>query len=51
MIHLSVLMDAAIFRPSPMRASTDDSYLASRGVIKAIPAVFQGISTKGLRLG
>src|ERR1700687_2496927 len=33
-----VSMDAAIFRPGPVRASTEDSYLAMRRVIKAIPA-------------
>jgi hypothetical protein len=44
-------MDAAIFRPGPVRASTEDSYLVLLRLIKAIPAVFQGISGKGLRLG
>jgi hypothetical protein len=44
-------MDAAIFRPGPMRASTEDSYLNVRKFIKAILADFQGISRIGLRLG
>jgi hypothetical protein len=44
-------MEAATFRLGPMRASTEDSYLASPRLIKAIPAYFQGISRKGLRLG
>jgi hypothetical protein len=44
-------MDAAIFRPGPPRASTEDSYLASSRLIKAIPAGFQGISRKAVRLG
>jgi hypothetical protein len=44
-------MEAAIFRPDPIRASTEDSYLTSRRLIKAIPAVLQGISRKGLRFG
>jgi hypothetical protein len=50
MIHLRVSMDAAISRPGPMRASKEDSYLNVRRFIKAIPAVFRGISRKGLRL-
>jgi hypothetical protein len=44
-------MDAAIFRPGPMQASTEDSYLNVRRFIKAILALLQGISIKGLRLG
>jgi hypothetical protein len=44
-------MDAAILRPGPVRASTEDSYLVMRRVIKAIPADIQGISRKGIRLG
>jgi hypothetical protein len=44
-------MDAATFRPDPVRASTEDSYLVSRRLIKAIPAVLQGISREALRLG
>jgi hypothetical protein len=42
-------MDAAIFRPGPIRASTEDSYLVLRRIIKAIRADFQRISRKGLK--
>jgi hypothetical protein len=43
-------MDAAIFRPGPMRASTEDSYLEWRRLIKAIPTDFQGIPREGSEL-
>jgi hypothetical protein len=39
-------MDTAIFRPCPMRASKEDSYLDVRRFIKAILADLQGITRK-----
>jgi hypothetical protein len=43
-------MDAAISGRAHHGASTEDSYLRLRRVIKAIPADFQGIPIKDLRL-